>query len=86
LLARLKSIEKGAGSLSEGLSDEEKQKVQAMTDLLMPVMQRSEDRKALDLDVAGDVIKLENTINNIVASWQPAVAPAAVAAEPEFTE
>ena len=90
LLARLKSIEKGAGSLSNGLSDEEKQKVQALTDLLAPVMKRSEDKKSLDLDVAGDVIKLEDTINNMVASWQPAAAPTAVeaaaAADADFAE
>lgn len=77
LLARLSQIEKGAKSLSAGLPDEDKQKVQSLTELLAPVMTISGDKRSLDLDVAGDVIKLENTVNNMIASWQPAAAPAA---------
>jgi len=76
LLACVTLIKKGAKSLGEGLSDKEKQKVQLLTDLITPVMTISIDKKSLDLEVAEGVIKLENTINNIVASWQPAVAPA----------
>jgi hypothetical protein len=85
LLARLTLIRKGAKSLSEGLSDDEQQKIQALTDLLTPVMAISADKNALDLNVAGDVIKLKDTIDNMIASWQPAAAPAAAAAA-DFTE
>jgi len=85
LLSRMISITTGANALSEGLPEEEKQKVQSLTELLNPVITSSLDRKVLDLDVTSEVIKLNNTINTIVASWQPAKA-AAEAADVEFTE
>ena len=85
LLARLTMIDKGAKSLSDGLVDEQKVKVQSLTELLSPVMEISKDRKSLDLDVAGDVIKLEDSIDNMIASWQPA-ATAEEAADDEFVE
>ncbi len=85
LLSRLASITYGANSLSKGLPEEEKLKVQSLTDLLKPVIISSLDKKSLDLDVTGEVIKLESAINTIVASWQPAKA-AAEAADADFTE
>ncbi len=85
LLSRLVSIAKGATSLGQGLPDEGKQKVQSLTDLLMPVIKSSLNSKAQDLDVTDEVIKLERTINTIVASWQPA-QPVADAADEDFAE
>ncbi len=85
LLSRLFSITKGAGSLSEGLPEAEKQKIQSLTDLLKPVIIKSLNKKAGDLDVTGEVIKLDRAISTIVASWQPAKA-AADAVEEDFTE
>ena len=80
-------IEKGVNSLSHGLADEQKQQVQALSDLLQPVIETSVDKKALDLDIAGNVIKLKDSIDNMVASWQPVAAPAAAAAaDADFAE
>lgn len=85
LLSRLFSITKGAGSLSKGLPEAEKQKIQSLTDLLKPVIIKSLDKKTGDLDVTGEVIKLDRAISTIVANWQPA-KPAADAVEEDFAE
>jgi len=74
LLACLTSIEKGAISLSAGLPEDQKQKVQSLTELLGPVMNISKNTKSSDLDVMGEVIGLEDTVNNLIASWQPTAA------------
>jgi len=85
LLDRLKSIGQGAKSLSAGLPDAEKQKVENLLELLAPVIEVSQNPKALDLDVTGEVLKLEESIDSIVSSWQPAAA-AAAATDAAFTE
>ena len=86
LLARMISIAKGAKSLSNGLPDGEKQKVQDLLGLLQPVVAVSRDKKALDLDVTSEVIKLNRAIKTVVADWQPAKAVAADAEDADFTE
>ena len=87
LLSRLISIGKGANSLSDALPEAEKQMVQSLTELLKPVVTISRDKKAIDLDVTSAVIKLNRAVDSMVASWKPAeAAPAAVAAEEDFTE
>jgi len=85
LLSRLKSIADGATSLSKGLPADQQQQVQSLTGLLLPVIRISALPKELDLDVTGEVIKLENTIHDLVASWQPAPA-AAEATDADFAE
>ena len=88
LLSRLSLIEKGATALVQGLTDDEKQKIQSLTALLAPVLERASDKKELDLDVAEDVDKLQNSVDNLLASWQPAAAAPTVdaLAEPESVE
>ena len=86
LLARMISIAKGAKSLSNGLPDEEKQKVQDLLGLLQPVVAVSRDKKALDLDVTSEVIRLNRAIKTVIADWQPAKAVAADAEDADFTE
>ena len=85
LLSRLASINKGATSLTAGLNDEEKQKLQGLTDLLLPVMKASGSPKELDLEVTAKVIQLSDTIADLVANWQPAAA-VVEAAKPDFDE
>ena len=87
LLSRLTLIAKGARSLSDGLPEEDKQKVQSLTDLLKPVVTISRDKKALDLDVTGEILKLNRAIKTVVADWVPVKAAAAAEADDEdFTE
>ena len=86
LLSRMISIAKGAKSLSNGLPDGEKQKVQNLLGLLQPVVAVSRDKKALDLDVTSEIIKLNRAIKTVVADWQPAKAVAADAEDADFTE
>jgi len=85
LLSRLTLIEKGAHSLSEGLPEAERQKMQSLTALLMPVIKKSLHKKTLDLEVTGEILQLQGTINTIVASWQP-VEPVADSADADFAE
>ncbi|MGI9430271.1 MAG: hypothetical protein ACR2NM_16540, partial [Bythopirellula sp.] len=65
---------------------EQKQQVKTLTDAFQPVMEISRDSKSLDLDVMGEVLKLEENLSSVLASWQPAEAAAEPADEDEFVE
>lgn len=86
LLSRLVLIDRGAKALSDGLADAEKQKVDSLTALLEPVISQSKDSKAFDVDIIREVYKLESSVENLVASWQPAAAAAPATDEVDFAE
>ncbi|MEM8946094.1 MAG: hypothetical protein AAGD11_13045 [Planctomycetota bacterium] len=76
LLSRLVQIEQGASSLSNGMPDAEKQKLAELTSLIEPVIKQSTNSKNYDdIDLIRAVIKLENSVDTLIASWQPAAAP-----------
>lgn len=74
LLARLMQIEAGATSLANGLADDDKQKLADLAGLIKPVISQTKDSKEFDVDVIREIYKLENSVDNLVASWQPAAA------------
>ncbi len=66
LLDRLISIEEGAKSLSKGLADEAKQKLDRLVALLNPVIVVAADKDSLDLDITPKVIELDAAIAGLV--------------------
>ncbi len=86
LLSRLLKLRDGADSLSKGLPDEDKQKVDALLETLKPVISKTRDKNSLDLEVTGEVLKLKNSIDSVVANWKqaPGAEAAPDAEEPAF--
>ena len=74
LLSRLVQLDQGAKSLSAGLADEDKQRVDSLSELLQPVITQYKDSKSFDVDLIREVTKLENSVDTLIASWQPAAA------------
>lgn len=74
LLSRLVQIRDGARSLSNGLADAEKQQLEGLTALITPVITQSKDEDTFDVDLIREVFKLENSMDSLIASWQPAAA------------
>ncbi len=81
-LSRLKLITTGAKSLSEGLPEEEKQKILELVTPLLPIIKLSGNKKSIDVEIAEKIVELEGEIDAIIANWQPAAA----APEVEFAE
>ena len=83
LLSRLVQIEQGAKSVAEALDAADKQKLDSLTTMMEPVISQSKDSRAFDIDLIREVYKLEKSVDSLIASWQPAAAPAE---EPAFAE
>ena len=81
-LSRLKLITTGAKSLSEGLPEEEKQKILELVTPLLPIMKLSGNKKSIDVEIAEKIVELKEEVDTLIANWQPAAA----AAEVEFAE
>lgn len=74
LLSRLVQLDQGAKSLSAGLADQDKQRVDSLSELLQPVITQYKDSRSFDVDLIREVTKLENSVDTLIASWQPAAA------------
>jgi len=85
LVARLHAIYAGASSLSKGLPDAERQKLQTLLSKLDPVMEIAEDKDAGDLEITPEVIEMESQVRTVVESWKPAEEAPAEEAEADFS-
>ena len=79
LFARLNNVIEGCTSLKAGLADENKAQLDALIAALSPVMSTMENKDAAEVDVTQEVLKLEKSLKDLVASWGPPVAAAAKA-------
>jgi len=85
LAARLHSIYEGGISLSKGLPDAERQKLQNLLSTLEPVMEIAEGKDSDDLDITPKVIEMESQVRSVIESWKPAEKAPAEEAEADFS-
>ena len=54
--------------------------------MIEPVIAQSKDDRTFDVDLIREVFKLESSVDNLIASWQPAAPPAGDGDDVDFSE